>query len=104
MRLQGIYARLFLNSAAPERPALQIGEISLMSYSLLSLITATPMAKASPTPEEEVEDEDEEPTPSAGKKGAINSHGAWCWRESCEGEFRLQFVGLFVDAQQNVCD
>ncbi|KZV93023.1 hypothetical protein EXIGLDRAFT_717673 [Exidia glandulosa HHB12029] len=60
----------------------------LMSYSFLSLVTATPVAKASPTPDEEFEEE-EDLYPVVGKKGAVNTHGAWCWRENCEECLRL---------------
>ncbi|EKM57596.1 uncharacterized protein PHACADRAFT_115831 [Phanerochaete carnosa HHB-10118-sp] len=50
----------------------------LLSYSLLSLITSKPLARASTAgiPEEE---EDRDPK----LKGHMNEDGAWCWREGC---------------------
>jgi hypothetical protein len=60
----------------------------LLSYSILSLITSTPLASTSttsPTPGafEEEEEEEEEDTSRA---GLLNSEGAWCWKENCDGE------------------
>ena len=62
----------------------------LLSYSFLSLITSRPLASASPTTVEEEEEEEEDETPSSTdrSKGAMNSDGAWCWREGCAGGFK----------------
>ena len=57
----------------------------LLSYSLLALITAKPLASASTTT---LEDEDEIPPLTDNGKGAMNADGAWCWREGCAGEFK----------------
>ncbi len=66
----------------------------LLSYSLLSLISAKPIAtlpSAGVTTQEEDlyfqsdregSDESEEPKKA---KGYVNEQGAWCWREGCEG-------------------
>ena len=60
----------------------------LLSYSLLALITSKPLASASTTtPEEE---EDEIPPLTDKDKGAMNTDGAWCWREGCTGESKRQ--------------
>jgi len=53
----------------------------LLSFSLLSLITSTPLSSA-PATGTRVEDEDI----SVQAKGLVNSDGAWCWREGCDGE------------------
>lgn len=56
----------------------------LLSYSLLSLITSTPLASsASSNPSHPEEDDEEEEDTS--RAGLINSEGAWCWREGCDG-------------------
>ena len=66
----------------------------LLSYSLLSLISAKPIAtlpSAGVTTREEdlyfqsdqeELSESEEPKKA---KGYVNEQGAWCWREGCEG-------------------
>ncbi|KAI0754215.1 PX-domain-containing protein [Daedaleopsis nitida] len=51
----------------------------LLSYSLLSLITAKPLAQA---PTTGISEEDEEP--NATTHGHVNEDGAWCWREGCD--------------------
>ncbi|TFY58146.1 hypothetical protein EVJ58_g6601 [Rhodofomes roseus] len=60
----------------------------LLSYSLLSLITAKPLASSSttsPTSPHANGDEDEEDEDGAGRRrGHVNADGAWCWRENCE--------------------
>jgi len=53
----------------------------LLSFSLLSLITSTPLNSA-PATGTRVEDEDI----GAQAKGLVNSDGAWCWREGCDGK------------------
>ena len=58
----------------------------LLSYSLLALITSRPLATATTT----IEEEDEIPSLTDKGKGAMNSDGAWCWREGCTGEFEQQ--------------
>ncbi|KAI8972878.1 PX-domain-containing protein [Trametes punicea] len=57
----------------------------LLSYSLLSLITAKPLASA---PTTGISEEDEEQSNSSAH-GHVNGHGAWCWREDCEGCLKL---------------
>lgn len=65
----------------------------LLSYSLLALITSTPLASASTTtPEEE---EDEIPPLIDKGKGPMNADGAWCWREGCTGEFERWHNDMF---------
>ena len=54
----------------------------LLSYSLLSMITAKPLASA-PTTGIREEEEDEEEQNKA-HRGHVNEQGAWCWREGCE--------------------
>lgn len=61
----------------------------LLSYSLLSLITAKPLAQAPTTGISE--DDDEEP--NASTQGHVNEEGAWCWREGCESA-SFQFLAL----------
>ena len=53
----------------------------LLSYSLLSLITCKPLSSAPMTGISEDEGESNDKV-----KGLLNSDGAWCWRENCEGE------------------
>ena len=58
----------------------------LLAYTLLSLITSTPMNETSTTSIPEDDDEDE--GGECGRKqpiGHMNSDGAWCWREGCVG-------------------
>lgn len=57
----------------------------LLSYSLLSLVTAKPLAQAPTTGLSE--DDDEEP--NATTHGHVNEDGAWCWREGCESASRV---------------
>jgi sorting nexin-9/18/33 len=52
----------------------------LLAYSLLSLISAKPLASVSRT---EMDEEDEEYDVKT--KGLLNEDGAWCWREDCRG-------------------
>ncbi|KIJ36730.1 hypothetical protein M422DRAFT_179049 [Sphaerobolus stellatus SS14] len=54
----------------------------LLSYGLLSLITSTPIAGGTPAPGLREEEEDDN---NSSTKGLVNSEGAWCWREECEG-------------------
>jgi sorting nexin-9/18/33 len=77
----------------------------LLSYSLLSLISAKPIATLPSagvnTREEDLYfqsdgeelDESEEPKKA---KGYVNEQGAWCWREGCEGTplYRARFRAL----------
>jgi sorting nexin-9/18/33 len=53
----------------------------LLSYSLLSLITCKHLSSAPMTGISEEEEESNDKV-----KGLLNSDGAWCWRENCEGE------------------
>lgn len=68
----------------------------LLSYSLLSLITSTPLSSATSIPEEEEEGEEDNfgPLDSRSskkrescrqKKGLLDAEGAWCWRDDCAG-------------------
>ncbi|KAG1823450.1 uncharacterized protein BJ212DRAFT_1262371 [Suillus subaureus] len=56
----------------------------LLSYSLLSLITSTPLSSAPLTGI----NKDAEDTPPQ-RNGLLNEEGAWCWRESCQDCLRL---------------
>lgn len=51
----------------------------LLSYSLLSLITSTPLSSAP---------EDMEDIPPQ-RNGLLNEEGAWCWREDCQDCLKL---------------
>lgn len=57
----------------------------LLSYSLLSLITSTPIASSSIPEEDEDEDGELDASRKGKKLGLMNSDGAWCWREDCQG-------------------
>lgn len=61
----------------------------LLSYSLLSLITAKPLASSSsnnPTPSRpNNQDSDDDEGGADARRGHVNADGAWCWRENCEG-------------------
>ncbi|EJF59294.1 hypothetical protein BD309DRAFT_1031315 [Dichomitus squalens] len=57
----------------------------LLSYSLLSMITAKPLASAPTTGLSE----DEEGEQNAATHGHVNEDGAWCWREGCESCLKL---------------
>lgn len=65
----------------------------LLSYAILSTITSRPLASTSafgtsPSVDEADEDEDA----NTRDMGHMNSDGAWCWREDCEGNSHLVFV------------
>ncbi|KDQ07407.1 hypothetical protein BOTBODRAFT_180691 [Botryobasidium botryosum FD-172 SS1] len=69
-----------------------------LSYSILSLITSTPMDNATPATSPATygypqqiyeEDEDDDGAALQGKVGLLNEEGAWCWREDCEVCLRL---------------
>jgi len=64
----------------------------LLSYSLLSLITSTPLASAPQQPNG-LTHEDEEEEEDTSRKGLLNADAAWCWRENCEGTFRAGVFG-----------
>ncbi|KAH9888059.1 hypothetical protein C8Q73DRAFT_201136 [Cubamyces lactineus] len=57
----------------------------LLSYSILSLITAKPLASA---PTTGINEDDEEQGNSTAH-GHVNEDGAWCWRENCESCLKL---------------
>ena len=75
----------------------------LLSYSLLSLITATPLAAPNPSASTsgEVDGEanegegdatqDDDAGESGKSKGLVNEEGAWCWQEGCHGGPQLIF-------------
>ncbi len=67
----------------------------LFSYSLLSLITSTPLASAPQQPNG-LTHEDEEEEEDTSRKGLMNADGAWCWRENCEGMCRAAVLGMTV--------
>jgi len=67
----------------------------LFSYSLLSLITSTPLASAPQQPNG-LTHEDEEEEEDTSRKGLMNADGAWCWRENCEGMWRVAVLGMTV--------
>ncbi|GJJ14963.1 hypothetical protein Clacol_009233 [Clathrus columnatus] len=52
----------------------------LLSYGLLSLISATPFASSAPPPGLQT-DQDEE---DLSRGGLVNDEGAWCWKDGCE--------------------
>ncbi|CCA73185.1 related to Sorting nexin 9 [Serendipita indica DSM 11827] len=55
----------------------------LFSYSLMSLITSTPLATPQISQNNgNLEDEEEEEDTS--RAGLLNAEGAWCWREHCD--------------------
>ncbi|KAI1794306.1 hypothetical protein LXA43DRAFT_134219 [Ganoderma leucocontextum] len=58
----------------------------LLSYSLLSMITAKPLASAPTTGLREEEEEGEQ---NAATHGHVNEEGAWCWREGCDSCLKL---------------
>ena len=79
----------------------------LLSYSLLSLITAKPLASSSstnPTPSRiNPEDSDDDEGGTDARRGHVNADGAWCWRENCEGALvRVPFVDA-VDRKPEDC-
>jgi sorting nexin-9/18/33 len=51
----------------------------LLSYSLLSLITMKPLAEA---PMTGISDNEQQ---NCSSRGLLNSDGAWCWQDGCEG-------------------
>lgn len=53
----------------------------LLSYSLLSLITAKP---SSSVPAVGAVEEEENASPQL--QGLLNNDGAWCWRDDCQGK------------------
>ncbi|KAG2154261.1 uncharacterized protein EDB93DRAFT_1248458 [Suillus bovinus] len=72
----------------------------LLSYSLLSLITSTPLSSA---PVAGIK-EDAEDTPSQ-RNGLLNEEGAWCWREGCQDCLKLtKAMQKTSDSLQTVAD
>ncbi|KAI0090450.1 hypothetical protein BDY19DRAFT_940221 [Irpex rosettiformis] len=72
----------------------------LLAYTLLSLITSTPLNEASTPsiPEEEEHD-------GAKSTGHMNSDGAWCWREGCTDCLKLtKAMQKTSDTLQTVAD
>jgi hypothetical protein len=53
----------------------------LLSYSLRSLISFTPLASAST-----VGINEDDGSYDVKEKGLLNDEGAWCWREGCESK------------------
>lgn len=61
----------------------------LLSYAILSTITSRPLASAPTTGISINEEEDDEDADSGSRNdGHMNSDGAWCWRQDCEGNFK----------------
>ncbi|KIJ09769.1 hypothetical protein PAXINDRAFT_172368 [Paxillus involutus ATCC 200175] len=72
----------------------------LLSYSLLSLITAKPSSSA---PALGIVEEEENTSPQL--QGLVNDEGAWCWREGCEDCLKLtKAVQKTVETLQSVAD
>lgn len=65
----------------------------LFSYSLLSLITSTPLAGAPQQPNGLMHEDEEEEEEDTSRKGLMNADGAWCWRENCEGMCHVAVLG-----------
>ena len=68
----------------------------LLSYSLLSLITSTPIGgrdsqSESMNPDEEI---------CKSTKGLMNTDGAWCWRDDCSGTNKQSAVILFAQRHE----
>ncbi|KZT70045.1 hypothetical protein DAEQUDRAFT_690082 [Daedalea quercina L-15889] len=81
----------------------------LLSYSLLSLITAKPLASSSSTnttsPHINGEDDDEDEDGARQRRGHVNADGAWCWRENCEDCLRLtKTVQRTAETMMSVAD
>ncbi|KAG6826448.1 hypothetical protein H0H92_015758 [Tricholoma furcatifolium] len=71
----------------------------LLSYSLLSMITAKPL-ESSMTGVDEADD-----VYDVKKKGLSNEHGAWCWRENCQECLKLtKAVQRTAETLQHVAD
>ncbi|RPD54958.1 PX-domain-containing protein [Lentinus tigrinus ALCF2SS1-6] len=58
----------------------------LLSYSILSTITAKPLAQA---PTTGLSEEEEEEGQNTATHGHVNQDGAWCWREGCDTCLKL---------------
>ncbi|KAF9234262.1 hypothetical protein BU15DRAFT_90042 [Melanogaster broomeanus] len=72
----------------------------LLSYSLLSLITAKP-SSAAPALGAVEEEENSSPRP----QGLVNDEGAWCWREGCEDCLKLtKALQKATETLQSVAD
>lgn len=78
----GNYALSFLIDGMHSASEMSKAE-RLLSYAILSMITSRPLASA-PTTGIGISEEEEQEDPDR-KKGHMNSDGAWCWREDCEG-------------------
>ena len=85
----------------------------MMAYAVYSMISARPMVKSGPDQQlqarqlvvEEDSDEEDEDAATKGKKGGVNSLGAWCWREECEGRkiHSIQASSMLISAK-SACD
>jgi hypothetical protein len=76
----------------------------LFSYSLLSLITSTPLAGAPQQPNGLPHEDEEEEEEDTSRKGLMNADGAWCWRENCEGVSCAAVPGMTVgDDDRGAC-
>ena len=69
----------------------------LLSYSLLSLITSTPLGDPSAhlngeDEEEEGQEDDNEVKKRSKTHGLLNKDGAWCWKEDCSGMYSYSSI------------
>lgn len=72
----------------------------LLSYSLLSLITAKPLSSALALGAVE-----EEENASPQLRGLLNDDGAWCWRDDCQDCLKLtKAVQKTAETLQGVAD
>lgn len=72
----------------------------LLSYSLLSLITAKPSSSA---PALGAVEEEENASPQL--QGLLNNDGAWCWRDDCQDCLKLtKAVQKTAETLQSVAD
>ena len=79
----------------------------LLSYSLLSLITAKPLASSSssssnPSRMNNADSDDDDEGIDA-RRGHVNADGAWCWRENCDGMLRHVLSVDAVDRKPEEC-
>ncbi|KAG8805780.1 hypothetical protein FRC19_007671, partial [Serendipita sp. 401] len=76
----------------------------LLSYSLLSLITSTPLASSEPL-NALTEDEEDEEERDTSRVGLLNAEGAWCWRENCDDCLRMtKAMQKTAEALQGIAD
>jgi sorting nexin-9/18/33 len=59
----------------------------LLSYSLLGLITSSPLDSGENAAYGLSDEAEEVAVPPQGSVGLVNREGAWCWRDDCEGQY-----------------